>query len=77
MMISSLATAIFIFGKFMMGVFKAMDRMHYLRPPNLDVLKLLSAAFQIEKGWMIGGLSLLFLIWIWGMGDVIVKTKNP
>src|SRR4030095_4737665 len=76
MVLLSLSTAIFIFGKFMMGVFEVMDRTHYLRPPRLEVLKTLLGALRVESHWMIGGLVVLFLIWVWGIWDVLIKTRN-
>src|SRR4029453_3594500 len=76
MVLLSLSTAIFIFGKFMMGVFQVMDRAHYLRPPRLEVLKTLLEALRVESSWMIAGAILLFLIWVWGIWDVLAKTRD-
>jgi hypothetical protein len=76
LILSSFSVSIFTLGKFMMGVFKAMDRSHYARPPHLDVLKLLYQAFQAEKVWMFGGLALLLMLWAWGILDVLKKTER-
>ncbi len=76
MVILSLSAAILLFGKFMMGVFEVMDRSHYLRPPRLDVLKTLMEALRVESRWMIAGSVILFLIWVWGVWDVLEKTRD-
>jgi hypothetical protein len=74
----SLAALIITFGKFMMGVFQVSEKLHYPRPPDLAVLRILSQAFQAEKTWILAGLGLIVLIWVYGILDIlwIQRSEN-
>src|SRR5215471_14849371 len=59
-----LSLTIVIIGKFMMAVFRVMERHRYPRPPALDIGKTLLEAFHLQKAWILSALLLIALFWL-------------
>ncbi|MBL7685137.1 MAG: hypothetical protein JNK65_03765 [Deltaproteobacteria bacterium] len=73
--ISSFASLILMFGKFMEGVFFAAEHHRFPRPPLLPILKILKEGFLYEKNAILGSLACLITIWILSIVD-IYRNKN-
>jgi hypothetical protein len=71
-----LALNVVIFGKFMMAVFRVMERHRYPRPPMLNVGKMLMEAYHLEQTWILTSLGLLFLFWMASILDILIRPKG-
>jgi len=70
MVLSTLGLCILTFAKFMTGVLKVVELHRHPRPPQLQVLKILGEAIQMEWAWLLAGFLLIVLIWVYSILDL-------